>query len=92
MHRLFVVENVFEIKQRGVVVSGKLDDPQGARFHIGDTVEIRRRDGTVVETTISGIPIGLAKVGMGEVLLRGVSKADIGPDDEIWLGGDPDGT
>lgn len=93
MHRLFVVEDVFEIKQRGIVVVGKLDDPQGARFRIGDAVEIRRRDGTAVKATISGVPMGRTKVGMGEVLLRGpVSKENVSPGDEIWVGGDSDGT
>jgi hypothetical protein len=42
MHRLFVVKDVFEIRQRGVVAVGPLDDPDEARYHIGDAVEILR--------------------------------------------------
>src|SRR5262249_4649714 len=67
------------------------DDPQRARFQIGDAVEIRRRAGTAVNATISGTPMGRTKVGMGEVLLRGpVSKENVSPGDEIWMGGGSD--
>jgi len=85
MHLLFVVEAVFAIKERGVIATGKLADPDHARFYIGDPVEVHRHDGSVVHTVITGFPMGMMKVGMAEVLLRGVGKSDVKPGDEVWV-------
>jgi translation elongation factor EF-Tu-like GTPase len=85
MFRLFVVEDVFDIKQRGLIIVGRLDDPKNARFRVGEVVEIRRKGRETVETVISGITIGGAPTGLGEVLLRAITKADVGPGDEVWL-------
>ena len=84
MPLLFVVEDVFAIKERGVLAIGKLSDP-GARFRIGDPVQVRRQDGSVITTSITGIPMGMVKIGQAEVLLRGINKTDILPGDEVWL-------
>ena len=86
MPLLFVVQDVFAIKERGVVAIGKLADPEHARFRIGDPVEVRRTDGGVVKTAIIGVPMGMAAVGMAEVLLRGVSASDVRPGDAVWVG------
>lgn len=84
MSLLFVVEDVFAIKDRGVVVIGKLANAD-TRFQINDPVHVRRQDGSVVRTAISGIPMRMMKVGMAEVLLRGIEKSDISPGDEVWI-------
>ena len=85
MYRLFIVDDVFEIKQRGVIAVGMLDNPQ-ARFRIGDCVEIRRTNGVSVAAEISGIPMGSARAGLGEILLKSpITKEDIGPGDEVWI-------
>jgi translation elongation factor EF-Tu-like GTPase len=84
MALLFVVEDVFEIKERGVLAIGKLADPD-ARFRIGDPVQVRGQDGSVIRTEITGIPMGMMKVGRAEVLMRGIKKSDILPGDEVWL-------
>jgi hypothetical protein len=86
MHRLFVVQYVLEVKQRGVVAIGPLDRPDEARYCIGDAVEIRRAGGVVVRTVISGIPMKpLPAKGTVEVFLRAVSKSDVELGDEVWL-------
>jgi translation elongation factor EF-Tu-like GTPase len=86
MHRLFVVEDVFEVKRRGVVAIGPLDDPDKGRYEIGDTVEIRRAGAVVARTVISGITMRpVPPKGTAEVLLRAISKAEVGPGDEVWL-------
>jgi translation elongation factor EF-Tu-like GTPase len=84
MPLLFVIEDVFAIKDRGVVACGKLADPECARYYVGDTVEIRRRDGSAVQAVISGIPMGMLATGMADVLLRGVSGSDVGAGDQVW--------
>jgi hypothetical protein len=81
---LFIVEDVFAIKERGVLAIGKLANAD-ARFRIDDPVQVRRQDGSVVRTAITGIPMGMMKIGMAEVLLRGLDKSDILPGDEVWL-------
>ena len=55
--RLFVVEDTFLIKGRGLVpVPGIV--PQGEeRFRVGDRLVIRRPDGSHLEWTIGGIEI-----------------------------------
>jgi hypothetical protein len=86
MHRLFLVVDVFEIKQRGVVACGPLDDPAEARYRIGDVVEIRRSGAVLARTVISGIPMcPLPAEGTAEVLLKAITKADVGPGDEVSL-------
>ena len=86
MPLLFVIEDTFAIQDRGVSAVGKLADPNCARYRIGDRVEIRRRDGSVVRAVISGISMGMLAAGKAEVLLRGLSGSDIGAGDQVWLG------
>ena len=47
MPLLFIVEDVYEIMQRGPVAIGKLADPENYRFRTGDTVEIRRTEALI---------------------------------------------
>jgi translation elongation factor EF-Tu-like GTPase len=85
MPLLFIVERVLAIKERGVLATGKLADPERCRFRIGDPVEIRRQDGSIIRTVVSGIPMGMMAVGMVETVLRDVGDADVQPGDEIWV-------
>lgn len=86
MKRLFVISDVFAIEERGVAVMGSYDDRANSRFFIGDEVEIRRLDGSTRRAAISGIPMGHMKIDSAEILLRSpITKADVGPGDEIWL-------
>lgn len=78
MPLLFVVEDVFAIKERGVLAIGKFANAD-ARFRIDDSVQVRHQDGSVIRTAITGIPMGMMKIGVAEVLLRGIGKSDILP-------------
>ena len=84
---LFTVEDVFEISGRGVIPTpGVPISIQGIRN--GLTVELRRPDGTKLETVVADIvmvspydperpiPIGL----------RGITKQDVPIGTEIWMG------
>jgi translation elongation factor EF-Tu-like GTPase len=86
MPLLFVIEDVFAIKGRGVIAAGKLADADGARFRIGDPVEVRRRDGSVVRTVISGMEYRDPPSATTGVLFPGVSASDLAIGDEIWTG------
>jgi hypothetical protein len=85
MHRLLVVKDLLEVKQRGVVVAGTLDNPGVVRFHIGDAVEIRRAGAPVTRTVISGIGMAPSSGGMANILLSGIATTDIAPGDEVWI-------
>jgi hypothetical protein len=79
--RLFVVEGVTLIESKGLVVSGYLAAPTDYP-HAGDHVEVRRRDGSRVATTVTG---NLNDPRWAEVMLRGFnSTADIAVGDEVW--------
>jgi hypothetical protein len=85
MRLLFIVEDVSTIKERGVIAIGKLADPERSGFRLGEPVEVRRRDGSVVRTAITRMPMGMLTVGSAEVLLGGISKSDVQTGDEIWF-------
>lgn len=85
MPLLFVIEDIFAIKERGVVAVGKLFDPQTAHYRINDLVEIHRRDGSIVHAVISGTPMGRCTAGKAEVLLRGLSGLKIARGDQVWV-------
>src|SRR5687768_15995128 len=85
MTLLFVIEDTFAIKERGVIAVGKLGDAERARYRVGDAVEIRRQDGSVVQSVISGVPMGMLGAGKAEVLLSGLSGSDVGVGDQVWV-------
>lgn len=83
MHRLFVVKALLEIRQRGVVVAGTVDNPEDW-FHVGDTVEIRRAGAVVSRAAISGI--GVSPPGITtNLLLKGIAKTNVAEGDEVWI-------
>lgn len=85
MQRLFAIEDLFEIKERGVVVYGKVDDPDKKRYWIGDPVEIRRQGAVVVRTVIAGVAVMLGNSDFADLLLRDIEKVTIQSGDEVWL-------
>jgi translation elongation factor EF-Tu-like GTPase len=83
--RLFVVEDVFKIKSRGVAPMGKLDAESPKHWRIEERVEIRRQGVCVSKSAINGIPMGLLRTDYCEVLLRGLVEGDVQPGDEVWV-------
>jgi translation elongation factor EF-Tu-like GTPase len=86
--RLFVVEDTFFIKGRGLVpVPGIV--PQGdERFRVGDSILLKRPDGPCLESAISGIEMihGTVPRPKGEVviLLKDLTKEDVPIGCEVW--------
>lgn len=81
-----VVEDVFTITGRGTVVTGKIASGSVA---VGDTVMLKRQDGSCREVTITGIEMFrklLNTAVKGDnvgLLLRGVDRAEVGKGDTL---------
>ena len=80
------VEDVFTITGRGTVVVGRV---ASGSVKVGDTVTLKRTNGSTITVTITAIEmfrkiLQTAKEGddVG-LLLRGLTKADIGPGDML---------
>jgi hypothetical protein len=82
---LCVIEHTFAIKDRGVVAIGNRTNSDLVRYRVGDPVQIRRQDGSVVASEISGIPIQTLREGEIDLLFGGLSGSDIGMGDEVWI-------
>ncbi len=84
--RLFIVEDTFSIKGRGLVpVHGIL--PQGEeRFLVGDPIQLRRPDGSRLEWKIGGIEIicGARPRHDVVILLQSLGKDDVPIGTEVW--------
>lgn len=80
------VQDVFSITGRGTVITGQVES---GSVRVGDEVVIQRVNGTRGKTTITGIEqfrkmLDSAQVGDNVgLLLRGVTKADIGKGDVL---------
>ena len=85
---LFTVEDTFSIKGRGLVpVPGIV--PQGEeRFRVGDSIIIRRPDGSHLESTIGGIEMISVTPPRPKndvvILLKNLSKEDVPIGSEVW--------
>lgn len=79
-----VVEDVFSITGRGTVVTGKI---ASGTLAVGDTVTLRRQDGSSREVTVTGLEMfrkmlnTAAKGDNVGVLLRGVERGSVGRGD-----------
>ncbi len=80
-----IVEDVFSIRNRGTVVTGKIET---GTLKVGDEVVIRRKDGEKT-TTVAGIEafrkvLHQANPGdMVGIFLKGISREDIQHGDKI---------
>ena len=80
-----IVEDIFSIRNRGTVVTGKID---AGTLKVGDQVMIRGRNGEKT-TTVTGIEAfrkTLEQANMGDtvgILLKDISKEDIQKGDEL---------
>ncbi len=81
-----MVEDVFAIKGRGVVATGKITS---GVIKTGDPLSIRRADGSTVECTCAGVEmfrsvLNEARAGDNVgILLKGVEKEDVCAEDVI---------
>lgn len=81
--RLFIVEDAFHLEGRGVVpVPGII--PEGSeRFRIGDSIQLRRPDGSTQLCIIGGIDLSNPKLHF-PILIAGITKDAIPIGTEVW--------
>jgi hypothetical protein len=82
---LFVVEDTFAITGRGLVlVPGIL--PEGdERFRVGNSILLRKPDGSTVETRIGGLELLCPNPRHDVVImLKDRTKADVPIGTEVW--------
>jgi hypothetical protein len=85
---LYTVEASFFIKGRGLVLVPKIVPQEEKRLRVGDRVEIRRPDGSRLESCIGGIEIAHSSPPRPTceawILLRELTKEDVPIGSEIW--------
>src|SRR4051794_24328109 len=83
---LFVVEDTFFIKSRGLIlVPGVI--PQGdERFRTGDPILLKRPDGFLQEARIGGLDVFMTPTPREEIpiLLKGRDRGDVPIGTEVW--------
>jgi hypothetical protein len=84
--RLFVVEGVFLIGPDGpVLVPGLKHTGHDDGVRVGDRIELRRPDGSVLVTRIHGINFPTPSKGFHPISLPGsVDKDDVPVGTEVW--------
>jgi hypothetical protein len=86
--RLFVVEDTFLIKGRGLVPVPRLVPHAEERFRVGDHIVLKRPDGSRLEWTIGGIEIISASPPRPRtdlvILLKDLNKEDVPIGSEVW--------
>ena len=85
---LFIVEDTFIIKGRGLVpVPGILCQGE-ERFRVGDPLLLKRPDGSCLEWKIGGIELISCSPPRPKnevvILLRGLSKDDVPIQTQVW--------
>jgi hypothetical protein len=79
---LFTVEDTFLIEGRGLVLAPGLG--RDARCCVGDSISLKRPDGRVIESVISGIALGGVNANGIDILLKGLEKDDVPIGTEVW--------
>lgn len=85
---LFVVENTFFIRGRGLVPFPGIVPQGDERFYIGDPISLRRPDGSCLDWAISGIEMinctPPRRHNEVVIVLHGLSKDDVPIGTEVW--------
>jgi hypothetical protein len=84
--RLFVVEDRFEIRGRGLVLVPGINPEGDERFRVGERIALRKPDGTSVEAPIGGLEIPMSdNPSQGVlILLKTLTKEDVPAGTEVW--------
>ncbi len=83
--RLFVVEDTFAIRTRGLVLVPGLVPVGAERFRSGDPIELRRPDGSALAATIGGLEMLSPDPSRGlTLLISGMAKDDVPIGTEVW--------
>src|SRR5262245_4415703 len=83
--RLFTVEDTFAVADRGTIVVPGMPHELVGRIRAGDTVELRRPDGSVAEAQIRGMHLFGRTGDQPVALLLSVEKDNVPRGTEIWI-------
>ena len=86
---LFIVRETFQLERRGLILATDVKQEQtGVRM--GDSIELRRPDGSSLITTITGIERAIPydpNRTLAVLLPADISKADVPIGTEVWSHG-----
>jgi len=84
--RLFVVEDTFLIRGRGLVPIPGIVPQEDECFRVGDPIRLKRPDGSSLEWTIGGLEFIQPPMPQHDlvVLLTGVGEEDVPIGMEVW--------
>jgi translation elongation factor EF-Tu-like GTPase len=84
--RLFVVEDTFFIKGRGLIPVPGIIPRGNERFRVGDPIVLQRPDGSTLAWRIGGLEMIHTAVPRDDVviLLSGLAKEDVPIGTEVW--------
>jgi hypothetical protein len=86
--RLFVVEDTFFIKGRGLVPVPGIVPQAEERFRVGDPIVLKRPDGSHTEWTIGGLEMISCSPPRPRtdvvILLKDLNKEDVPIGTEVW--------
>jgi hypothetical protein len=82
--RLFTVEEVFTIHWRGTILVPGIVPEGDERFHIGDTLRLRRPDESELLVTIDGIDLfNVSEAGAYSIVVA-LPKSEVPLGTEVW--------
>lgn len=81
---LFTIEDTFAIRERGTILAPGIPLSKEDRWHIGDSLVLRRPDGSMTETLIRGMHILHAEPNSHLVVLVSVAKDEVAVGTEVW--------
>jgi translation elongation factor EF-Tu-like GTPase len=91
MTRLFKVEDVFEIPERGCVILPRIPAELDFKIRVKDQIQLRTPDGRVFDTQIAAIEFadgrkedGSKSSRMAIMLPRNITKEDVPSGTEVW--------
>jgi hypothetical protein len=84
--RLFTIEDTFLIKGRGLVLFPGIVPEGDERFHVGDPILLKRRDGSSLAWHIGALELIFGGPPRDDVviLLRELGKNDVPVGTEVW--------
>ena len=83
---LFVVEDTFDIPERGLVAAPGIIPEGDECFRIGDGLRIDRPDGSSIYTSIASLELVTPNPSRAVVIMfpKDISKSDIPAGSEVW--------
>jgi hypothetical protein len=82
---LFVVEDTFFIKGRGLVLAPGITPRGDERLRVGDPLLFKRPDGSELRTAIGELEMFMcSRVDRMPILLLELGKADVPVGSEVW--------